>query len=83
MLGMIPMLYHIEFNSRQIMFIQTGSIGGVTIHYVAQNQKPMKKFIQLKRLSGEFSFVEGLGTDSQSLYVPILKLGKSNLSFPP
>jgi hypothetical protein len=81
MIGMIPMLYHIEVSGHQIMFIQTGSVGGVTIHYVLQAQKPPKKFIQLKRLSGEFSFVEGLGTDSQSLYVPILNFEMSTLSF--
>jgi hypothetical protein len=81
MIGMIPMLYFIKFNERQIMFIQTGSIGGVTIHYVPQ-AKPAKKFIELKRLTGEYSFVDSIGTDAQSLYVPILKLEKSTLSFP-
>ena len=63
-------------------FIQTGTIGGVTVHYVVENEKPTKKFIQLKRLSGEFTFVDSLGTDAQSLYVPILGLEKSTLAFP-
>jgi hypothetical protein len=82
MLGVIPMLYHISHGGRHVLFIQTGTVGGVTVHYVAQNEKPARKFIQLKRLSGEYSFIDSLGTDSQSLYIPILQLEKSTLSFP-
>jgi len=82
MLGVIPMLYHINQNDKHTLFIQTGAIGGVTVHYVVQNEEPAKKFIQLKRLSGDYDFVEILGTDAQSLYVPILQLEKSTLAFP-
>ena len=82
MLGVIPMLYYIEYNSKHVLFIQTGTVGGVTAHYVVENEKPTKKFIQLKRLSGEFTFVDSIGTDAQSLYVPLLRLEKSTLAFP-
>lgn len=82
MLGVIPMLYHINHNGKQILFMQTGAIGGVTVHYLVPGEKPTKKFIQLKRLSGEYTFIDGIGTDAQSLYVPILQLEKSTLSFP-
>ena len=82
MLGVIPMLYHINHNGRHVLFIQTGAVGGITVHYVVQSDKPAKKFIQLKRLSGEYAFIDGIGTDAQSLYVPILQLEKSTLSFP-
>jgi hypothetical protein len=82
MLGVIPMLYYIHYNSKHVLFIQTGTVGGVTVHYVVENEKPTKKFIQLKRLSGEFTFVDSIGTDAQSLYVPILGLEKSTLVFP-
>ena len=80
------MLYHIIHNDRQILFIQTagGVVGGgsVTIHYTIQSDKPNKKFIELKRTSGEFSFVDKIGTDSVSLYVPILELEASSFNFP-
>lgn len=82
MLGVIPMLYYISYNNKNILFIQTGAVGGVTIHYVLENEKPVKKFIQLKRLSGEFAFMDSIGTDAQSLYVPILNLDRSTLGFP-
>lgn len=82
MLGVIPMLYYINQGGKHVLFIQTGAVGGVTVHYVIQNEKPTKKFIQLKRLSGEYLFIDSLGTDAQSLYVPILHLEKSTLSFP-
>ncbi|HEU4606286.1 MAG TPA: hypothetical protein VFS46_08630 [Nitrososphaera sp.] len=82
MLGVVPMLYHINHDGRHVLFLQTGTVGGVTVHYIVQNEKPAKKFIQLKRLSGEYAFIDGIGTDAQSLYVPILQLEKSTLVFP-
>ena len=82
MLGVIPMLYYIEYNGKHVLFIQTGTVGGVTVHYVVENEKPTKKFIQLKRLSGEFIFVDSIGTDAQSLYVPLLNLEKTTFAFP-
>jgi hypothetical protein len=81
-LGLTPMLYYINYNNQQILFILTGAGGGIIINYIIQNEKPSKKFIELKRLSGEFSFVDGIGTDTQSLYVPIIKIEKSTLKFP-
>ena len=82
-LGLTPMLYHIVQNGREVLFIQTGTIGGIIVHFVVQEQKPKEKFIQLKRFTGEFSFVDGIGTDAQSIYVPILELETSTLKFPP
>ncbi len=76
------MLHHIEYNGIQILFIQTGTLGNTTVHYIKQNEKPLKKFVELKRLSGEFSFVDKIGTDGMSLYVPILELESSTFQFP-
>ena len=81
-IGLTPMLYHIAYNNYQIIFIQTGSIGGSTIHYIMLDEKPSRKFIELKRLTGEYQFVDRIGTDTQSLYVPVLELEKSTLRFP-
>jgi len=81
-LGLTPMLYHIVQNSREVLFIQTGTIGGIVVHFVIQEQKPKEKFIQLKRFTGEFSFVDNIGTDAQSIYVPILELESSTMRFP-
>ncbi len=82
MLGVIPMLYYINYRDKHVLFIQTGAVGGVTVHYVIQNEKPPKKFIQLKRLTGEFTLTDFIGSDAQSLYVPLLILEKSTLEFP-
>ena len=81
-IGLTPMLYHIAYNNYQIIFIQTGSIGGSTIHYIMLDEKPSRKFIELKRLTGEYQFVDRIGTDTQSLYVPVLELDRSTLRFP-
>lgn len=81
-LGVVPMLHHIEYNGIQILFIQSGTLGNVTVHYIKQNEKPSKKFIELKKLSGEFSFVDKIGSDGMSLYFPILELELSTFEFP-
>ena len=81
-LGAVPLIYHQNYNGQNIIFIQTGTVGGNVIHYLTINSPPAKKFIELKRLTGDFSFVEKIGTDGMSLYIPILELEKSTLKFP-
>ena len=81
-LGITPMLYHINYNNQQILFIQTGAVGGIVVHYIVQTDKSSKKFIELKRLTGEFVFVDKVGNDTQSLYIPVLELEKSTFIFP-
>jgi hypothetical protein len=52
------MLYHINYNNQQILFIQTGAVGsGAIVHYITQSEKPSKKFIDLKTLTGEFELL--------------------------
>lgn len=82
MLGVTPMLYYINHRGRHVLFIQTGAVGSATVHYIDRKDAPAKKFIQLKRLTGESSFVDSIGSDAQSLYVPILRLEKASLEFP-
>ena len=81
-MGLTPMLYHINYNNQQILFIQTGAVTSTVIHFIVLNEKPTKKFIELKRLTGQFSFVDSIGTDTQSLYIPILELEEYTLKFP-
>lgn len=80
-IGLTPMLYHISHNNKEILFIESGALNSV-VHYITHNEKPAKKFIELKRLTGEFTFVDTIGTDTQSLYVPILELEKCTFTFP-
>lgn len=82
MLGAVPLIYHVNQNNHDVIFIQTGTIGGITVHYLIISEKPKKKFIELKRLTGDFTFVEKIGSDSMSLYIPILELEKVTLKFP-
>ncbi len=81
-LGAVPLIYHQNYNGQNIIFIQTGTVGGNVIHYLVTNSAPAKKFIELKRLTGDYTFVEKIGTDGMSLYIPILELEKSTLKFP-
>ncbi len=81
-LGVVPLVYHINYNNQHVIFIQTGAIGGLVVHYLTNKENPPKKFIELKRLSGEFNFVDKIGSDGMSLYIPIIELEKSTLKFP-
>ena len=77
-----PMLDDINYNKQEILFIHSGIVGGVIIHYIVLNEKPDKKIIELKRLTGKFSFIDSLGNDAQSIYISILELENSTLRFP-
>ena len=81
-LGVVPLIYHISYDNQEIIFLQTGAVGGLVVHYLINKEKPQKKLIELKRLSGEFNFVDKIGSDGMSLYIPILELDKSTLKFP-
>ena len=50
--------------------------------YHILGEKPTKKFIELNKMTGEFEFVENIGSYSQSIYVPIVGLTRSTLRFP-
>jgi hypothetical protein len=81
-LGLTPILYHIRYNNNEILFIETGALGGALVHYILEKDKPDKKFVELKQLTGEFRFVDKIGTDTHSIYIPILELEESTLLFP-
>lgn len=81
-LGVVPLIYHLNYQNQNIVFIQTGSVGTNVVHYLIEKEKTSKKFIELKRLTGEFTFVDKIGSDSMSLYIPILELESSTLKFP-
>ena len=40
------------------------------------------KFIELSKLAGEFEFVENIGSNGHSIYIPVVSLNKSTLRFP-
>ncbi|MBA3978506.1 MAG: hypothetical protein H0X50_10010 [Nitrosopumilus sp.] len=77
-----PLLYNITYQNKEILFIHTGIVGGVVAHYHILEEKPSKKFIELNKMTGNYNFVEGIGTNPQSIYIPIVKLVKSTLMFP-
>lgn len=81
-LGLTPMLYHIKYKNDEILFIETGVLGGAVVHYIVEKDKPTKKFIELKQLTGEYQFMDKIGNDTHSIYIPILELEGSTLLFP-
>ncbi|MFB5600197.1 MAG: hypothetical protein ACE5SW_08235 [Nitrososphaeraceae archaeon] len=81
-LGINSLLYYINYRNKNIFFIYNSSIGSSLIHYNFLTEKPKNKFIQLNKISGKYEFVNGLGTDSHSIYIPILELEEITLDFP-
>ncbi|MGN6821253.1 MAG: hypothetical protein ACTHJ7_00480, partial [Candidatus Nitrosocosmicus sp.] len=67
---------------KEILFIHTGIVGGVVAHYHILETKPASKFIELNKLTSDFKFVEKIGNNPHSIYIPIVKLVKSTLVFP-
>jgi hypothetical protein len=77
-----PLLYHITYQKKEILFIHTGIVGGIVSHYHIIEDKPSKKFVELNKMTGDFDFVDSVGSNTQSIYVPIIRLIKSTLRFP-
>lgn len=80
-IGIIPMLYNINYKGKELLFIETGAVNTI-VHYIIIEERPTKKFIELKQLTGKFEFVSGIGNDTQSIYIPILDLEESSFEFP-
>ena len=79
-LGSSPMLYHIKSDNRDILFIESGILAPV-VHYVVQDKEQTNRWIELRRLTGEYNFVDKIGNDTKSLYIPVLELEKSSFNF--
>jgi hypothetical protein len=81
-LGLAPMLYHIKYNNQDILFTESGALNTVISYIIQDKEQSSSKWIELKRLSAEYSFVDKMGDDSRSLYIPILELEKCTFTFP-
>ena len=77
-----PLLYNITYHNKEILFIHTGIVGGIVSHYHVIQDKPEKKFVELNKMTGDFTFIDNIGSNTQSIYIPIVKLVKSTLRFP-
>jgi len=81
-IGINSLLYFINYHNKNIFFIYNSSIGSSLIHYTVVMERPEDKFIQLNKTSGKYEFAEDLGTESHSIYIPILDLETTTLEFP-
>ena len=77
-----PLLYYITYHDKEILFIHTGIIGGLVAHYHILDERPNMKFVELNKMTGDFNYVKGIGSNPQSIYIPIIKLVKSTLKLP-
>lgn len=80
-LGISSLLYFLNYQNQNILFIYNSSIGSSLVHYNIVPEKPSSKFIQLNKQNGSYKYVEDIGNDSHSLYIPILELEDTTLEF--
>jgi hypothetical protein len=81
-MSITPLLYYMIYHDRAILFIHTGIVGGVVAHYHILKETPIKKYVELNKMTGDFSFEDSIGNNPQSIYIPIARLIKSTLRFP-
>jgi hypothetical protein len=81
-LGISSLLYFLNYKNQNLMFIYNSSIGSSLIHYNILSKKPLTKFIQLNKQSGEYKYIDDVGNDPHSIYIPILELENTTLEFP-
>ncbi len=81
-MAITPSLFHIRYKDKEILFVHTGMVGGVVAHFYIIDEKPHTKFIELDKKTSKFSFTDHVGNNPQSIYIPIVSLIKSTLSFP-
>ncbi len=81
-MAILPQLHYINYHDKEILFIYTGLVGGVVAHYHVLKEKPIKKFVELNKMTADFRFVDAVGASSQCIYIPIVRLIRSTLRFP-
>ena len=81
-MSITPLLYHLTYSNKSILFIHTGIVDGIVAHYHIINESPSKNFVELNKMTGDFSFADNVSTNSQSIYIPIAIVIKSTVRFP-
>ncbi len=81
-LGLIPLIYHIESKDGKILFIHNGTLGKRIVHFIFCNDQQTRRFVELNKMTGKYKFVDAIGIDKKSIYVPILELESTTFKFP-
>lgn len=66
-LGIAVILYHIKYNDKDILFIASEALGTVARYHVLDKELA-KNWIELKRLTGEYTFVIDCGRHEVIVY---------------
>lgn len=68
------MMIYLYLYDKEIFVIHTCIVGGIVAHYHILNEKPKKKFVELNNMTGDFNFVDGVGTNPHSIYILYRKI---------
>ena len=64
-MAILPQLHYITYHDKELLFIHTGLVGGTVAHYYVLKEKPNKKLVELNKMTGDFRFVDTIGTNPQ------------------
>jgi len=81
-MAILPQPQYITYHDKEMLFIHTGIVGGIIAHYHILKERPIKKFVELNKMTGDLGYVDAVGANSQCIYIPIVRLIKSTLRFP-
>ncbi|MDQ4074457.1 MAG: hypothetical protein M3162_09180 [Thermoproteota archaeon] len=81
-MAITPSLYHITYKNEELLFVHTAMVGGVVAHFHVVDEKPTTRYIEFNKKTFQYYFTDSIGSNQQSIYIPIVKLIKSTLSFP-
>jgi len=75
-----PFIEYVNWGGRNVYFVHTLTLlGPPMVYYVERADRVKEKYVVFNRYKDEVSFSNQLGTDPQSVYIPILELEKTNI----
>jgi len=58
-MAILPQLHYITYHDKEILFTHTSIVGGIIAHYHILKERPIKKFVELNKMTGDFGYVDG------------------------
>ncbi len=80
-----PFIDHAEMDSHNVYFFQILGFGERILYYAELDKKIEEKYVVYNRFKDSVSFSSKLGSDGQSVYIPILEVARTNIftEYPP
>jgi len=80
-----PFIEHVELDGHNVYFFQISGFGERVLYYMELDKKIEEKYVVYNRFRDSVSFNSKLGSDGQSIHIPILEVARTNIfpEYPP